>query len=226
MADESVPFIEIDFTAKSTDGTVFDTTSLDVAKEHQLEGRGRFVPLISPLAQGYLLEGLYEFLQDKKEGSYSIDIPAEKAFGAKDPRKIKLIGLGKFRENDMRPYPGLEVDVDGRRGVVRSVNSGRVLVDFNHPMAGKDVVYDVELKRFVEDPGECFGSLLLLILGIPSSRVTSTLDGRKLSVVIEVQQRVPDAMFAELAKMGSELIASVDEIVVEQKVPDSPGKSE
>lgn len=212
----SVPFIEIDFTARS-EGAIFDTTRPDVAQAAGLQGRGA-APLVSPLAEGYLLEGLYEFLKDKKEGTYSIDIPAEKAFGKKDAKKIRLVGLGKFRQNDMKPYPGMEVEVDNARGVVRSVSSGRVLVDFNHPLAGKAVSYDVELKRFVSDPGECFAALLNLLLGMPKDRVSSRVEGSKLTVTVSLKQQVPDAMFSELATMGSELIEGVDEIVVEQKV--------
>lgn len=216
MADTKVPFVEIDFTARS-DGRVFDTTKRDVAESEGL-GQGRFKPLISPLERGYLLEGLYEFLKDKTEGSYTVEIGPEKAFGAKDPKKTKLLSLGKFRQNDMKPYPGLEVEVDGARGVVKNVSSGRVIVDFNHPMAGKTVVYEVELKRFVTDPGECFKALLRLILSVPEELVSAERDGSKLNVVISLKRQVPDAMFAEIAKMGSELIEGVDEIVVEQKV--------
>lgn len=216
MADESVPFIEIDFTARGPDGAVFDTTELAVAQAEGLEGRGRFKPLVTPLAHGYLLEGLYDALKDKKKGSYTVEMPAEKAFGRKDPKRIKLISLSKFRANDMRPYPGMEVEVDGERGVVRSVNSGRVLVDYNHPMAGKRVTYELELKRFVTDPGECFTALLELVLGVPSSMVTSELDGKALKVTLSVHEKVPDAMFTEIAKIGAQLIEGVETIEIEQ----------
>jgi FKBP-type peptidyl-prolyl cis-trans isomerase 2 len=215
----SVPFIEIDFTARS-DGAVFDTTRIEVAQAEGLEGKGRFKPLISPLAPGYLLEGLYDFLKDKKEGSYSVEIAPEKAFGKKDPRKTKLLGLGKFREHDMNPYPGMEVEVDNARGVVRSVSSGRVLVDFNHPVAGRTVTYDIELNRFVTDPGECFKALLHLILSVPEEIVSTEQDGKKLVVTITLTKQVPDAMFAEIANIGSELIGGIDDIVVEQKISD------
>lgn len=216
MADESVPFIEIDFTARGPDGAVFDTTSFAVAQAEGLEGRGRFKPLVTPLAEGYLLEGLYEFLKGKKEGSYSVGIPAEKAFGRKDPKRIKLISLSKFRANDMKPYPGMEVEVDGERGVVKSVSSGRVLVDYNHPMASRDVTYEVEVKGFVTDPGVCFTALLELVLGVPESMVTTELDGKTLKVTLSVHEKVPDSMFTEIAKMGAELIEGVDAIEVEQ----------
>ena len=214
---DSVAFIEIDFTARS-EGVVFDTTLREVAQAEGLEGRGRFEPLIAPLAPGYLLEGLFEFLQGKKEGSYTIEIPAEKAFGKKDAKKIKLVSLGKFRKNEMNPYPGMEVEVDQMRGVVKSVSSGRVLVDFNHPMAGKTVEYTVELKRYVTDPGECFASLLNLIIGMPRTLVTATQSEKKLSVVVTLKEQVPGAMFSELARMGAELIDGIDEITVEQKI--------
>ena len=213
---DSVPFIEIDFTARDEEGEVFDTTKLDVAKQEGLQGRGRFKPMRAPLKEGYLLKGLYDFLKDKKKGSYTVELEPEQAFGKKDGKLIKLISAGKFRDADMTPRPGLEVEVDNRRGVVRSVSGGRVLVDFNHPMAGKTVVYEIEHHGFVEDPGECFKALMQLVLNVPPSMLTTEMDGTTLKVMIEVHQKVPDAMFAEIGRIGAEMIEGVEKVEIEQ----------
>jgi FKBP-type peptidyl-prolyl cis-trans isomerase 2 len=45
----------------------------------------------------------------------------------------------------MTPYPGMIVSVNRLRGKVLSVSGGRVRVDFNHPLAGKTLRFDVEV---------------------------------------------------------------------------------
>ncbi|MFB6147575.1 MAG: peptidylprolyl isomerase, partial [Candidatus Nanohaloarchaea archaeon] len=50
--------------------------------------------------------------------------------------------------------PGEEIMIGQQRGKVQSVNSGRVRVDFNHPLAGKDLEYWVRVNEKVEDDEE------------------------------------------------------------------------
>ena len=46
------------------------------------------------------------------------------------------------------------MNFDGRVGKVLSVSGGRVLIDFNHPLAGKDLVYEIDIKRKIDDLNE------------------------------------------------------------------------
>ena len=48
----------------------------------------------------------------------------------------------------------LQINVEGRIGHVRKVGGGRAIVDFNHPFSGKDVTYNVTVKRLVTDKKE------------------------------------------------------------------------
>lgn len=155
-------FVELDFTA-TADGKVFDTTNPTIAKENALEGDAK--PLIVPIGFSkfsYLPKGLEEFLLGKKIGKYKTTIPAEKAFGNKIPGLLRLYSLAAFKSFDITPEPGLTVNIDGNFGIIKTVSSGRVLVDFNHPLAGKEVFYDLEVKRVVDDITEKVKALIRL----------------------------------------------------------------
>jgi len=160
MAIEKGQFIELDYTGKLEDGTVFDTTSKAVAEKAGLNPKAQYKPAIICIGEAQLLPGLDEFLLSKGLGKHTCELPAEKAFGKKDAKLLKLIPLSKFKKAKIEPFPGLEVNIDNHYGIVRSVSGGRVTVDFNHPLAGKDLTYDLDAKRVVEDKAEQVAALL------------------------------------------------------------------
>jgi peptidylprolyl isomerase len=59
-----------------------------------------------------------------------------------------------FREHNISPIPGSSLNFDGRIAKVLSVSGGRVIVDFNSPLAGKKVIYEIKILRKIEDINE------------------------------------------------------------------------
>ena len=80
-------------------------------------------------------------------------------------------------------------------GMVKSVSSGRTVVDFNHPLAGKDVVYDIKLNKTVTDKKVQLSSVLRVLLGMRDPKVE--LIGNKAKVQIP---ELPKQILDELAK--------------------------
>ena len=99
------------------------------------------------------MKSLEDQIVGKKQAKHTFSINAEDAFGKKDAKMIQLIPMSKFRQQKIQPIPGLQLNIDGSFGVV-TVSGGRCLVDFNHPLAGKDLVYDVKINKIVEDDKE------------------------------------------------------------------------
>ena len=60
----------------------------------------------------------------------------------------------EFTKQKIQPMPGMQLNLDGFMGRIISVTGGRTLVDFNNPLAGKDLVYEVEIKRKITDKKE------------------------------------------------------------------------
>ncbi len=157
MANEHVvqtgDFIELNYTAKvSSRGFVFDTTVEADAKTAGVYSKSvTYKPLIVKLGEGQLLPGLEEALIGKKLGKHSIHLIAEKAFGKKNAKLLRLVSIKEFHKNQIQPMIGLEVELDGNKGIVRTVNGGRVIVDFNHPLSSQDLDYDVDVLSVVSD---------------------------------------------------------------------------
>lgn len=141
----------IDFTCKVKElDKVIDTTIEEVAKKEGLfREETVYEPTLVAVGEGWVVQGLDEDLLKLDENeSATIEVPPEKGAGLRDPSKVKLMPLRLFK--DTSPRPGMEVEVGGRRAIVRSVGSGRVQVDFNPPLAGKTLVYDVTIKKVLK----------------------------------------------------------------------------
>jgi len=150
-------FVEIDFTGKIKDGAVFDSTMKDELEKlhnghsHEIEAR----PLIFCLGQGMFLESIDSFLVGKEtEKTYDIELAPEKAFGQRDAKLVQMIPMDVFRKQKINPAPGFSLNFDGRVGKILTVSGGRVMVDFNHSLAGKTVEYKITVLRVVTDTNE------------------------------------------------------------------------
>jgi FKBP-type peptidyl-prolyl cis-trans isomerase SlyD len=150
-------FIEIEFTGKANN-EIFDTTKKTEAKKIGIEADVN--PIIVSVGNEMLLKGLDENLEGKEiERQYSIKITPEKAFGSRNPSLIKTIPIKVFQEKNMNPVPGLTLQMDDYLAKVLSVSGGRVIVDFNNPLAGKEIEYEFKILRKVEDIREKINAL-------------------------------------------------------------------
>ncbi len=150
-------FIEIEFTGKLKDtGEIFDSNVKENLKKMNFDVEVK--PYIYSLGNGMFLKGIDEFLIGKpipkKPVEYTIELSPEKAFGKKNPELIQTISIRVFKSSQTKPYPGAVFSFDGKLGKVISVSGGRVVVDFNSPVAGKEVVYEIRILRKVDDVNE------------------------------------------------------------------------
>lgn len=141
-------FIELEFIGKTIDGEVFDSnikSELD-----KIHSKAIAKPFVFSLGQKMFLPAIEEFLIGKNLGKYEITLEPENAFGNRDSKMIQLIPESVFRQHNVRPIAGYVFNFDGKLAKILSVNGGRVRVDFNNPLAGKTVVYNLEVKRIVD----------------------------------------------------------------------------
>jgi len=156
-------FVLIDFVARVKEsGEVFSTTLAERAKKERIFREGEvYEPMLVAVGEGWVLKGLDEGLVGLEVGKESpVEFPPEKGFGPRDPAKLKMVPLRKFEAEDMTPRPGLTVEIDGKLAVIRSVGAGRVQVDFNPPLAGKTLVYNVAVKKVLETKEEKIKALI------------------------------------------------------------------
>src|SRR3989338_6172753 len=142
--------ILVDYTGKDLiSNRVFDTTVEAKAKESNLfDARIIYKPVPIILGRHEMLNSLEDELEKMNVGeTKKIVLPPKKGFGDRDARNIRLASLKDFREHQLAPYPGMIVEVNGAQGKVQSVSGGRVRIDFNHPLAGKELENEVSIRK-------------------------------------------------------------------------------
>jgi len=147
-------FFEIEYTGKvREDNLIFDTTDEKTAKDNNIHNPNmKYGPVTICIGENQIIKGLDNKLTGKETGkSCTIELGPEEGFGKKTTKLIQLIPTARFRKEKINPMPGLQVNIDGIIGIVRTVTGGRTIIDFNHPLAGKDIVYEVKLNKLVTD---------------------------------------------------------------------------
>ncbi len=149
-------FLLVNFTLKVKEsGETVDTTYDAVAKDtHLHREESTYGPRFIILGEGWLPKGLEDSLVGLDIGKQTtVELPPDKGFGTRDPAKMRLVPLRRFREQGV-PSPGAQIELDGRAATVRAVGAGRVQVDYNHPLAGRTLIYEVSIEKVVEDDTE------------------------------------------------------------------------
>src|SRR5881296_3357978 len=162
MAAKPGDFLLVNYTLKVKEsGETVDTTFDSVAKDAHIHREdSTFGPKFIILGEGWLPKGLEESLVGLDPGTNkTVELTPEKGFGNRDPGKMRLVPLRRFRDKEY-PTPGQQVEFDGRPAVVRAVGAGRVQVDYNHPLAGRTLVYDVSIDKVLENENEKILSLI------------------------------------------------------------------
>jgi peptidylprolyl isomerase len=163
MALQKGDFILIDYTAKVKEtNEVFDTTNEETAKKEHLHKEGEvYEPKLIVIGEGWMLKTLDESLTTMEPGkAASVEIPPDKAFGPRDPEKIKRVPLKQLTAKGVNPTIGMRTEYGGKNATIRSIGAGRVLLDFNPPLAGKTLVYEVTVQKRLETDEERIAALI------------------------------------------------------------------
>jgi len=197
-------FLLLDYTAKVKEtGETFDTTNQETAKSERLYKEGEiYEPKLIVVGEGWLLKTVDDALPTLKlNKSQTIEIPPDKAFGPRDPEKLKTIPLKRLRDKGITPQLGQRIEYDKKLATIRTLGAGRVTLDFNPPLAGKTLVYEVVAKKKLKTPEEKIAALIHR--RIPVIDITKfQLDITKTQTTIHVPE---DAFYLEglqLAKRG------------------------
>ena len=126
--------VKVHYTGRLDDNTVFDSSA---DRE----------PLSAELGKGMLIPGFEEGLQGMKVGEKkTITIPAEQAYGPVRPEMTQEIEKSFVPEG---VQAGQQLVSEGPKGqmivTVAEVKEETVVLDANHPLAGKDLIFDLEV---------------------------------------------------------------------------------
>lgn len=161
-------FVTINYVARVKDTMeVFDTTIEDVARQEGIHTENAaFGPVTIVMGAGHVIRGLEKALLTMEVGEEKeVDINPEEAFGKRNRSQITTVLLREFKKRGVFPRVGMRMEINNKWATVRSISSGRVILDFNHPLSGKVLHYSVQILNKVEEPRDKIKALLT-IMGI------------------------------------------------------------
>lgn len=129
--------VQVHYTGKLQDGTVFDS-SIDRT------------PLQFTLGQGQVIPGFEQAVVGMEQGAEkTTQIPSDEAYGPRRDDMMLTVERTQF-PNDIEPEVGQQLQVrqgDGQPIPVRVANvlDDHVVLDANHPLAGEDLTFDIQL---------------------------------------------------------------------------------
>jgi FKBP-type peptidyl-prolyl cis-trans isomerase 2 len=129
--------VKVHYTGTLENGEVFDTS-----KEKE--------PLEFQLGQGQLIPGFEKAVIGMSEGdSTTVDIPSDEAYG--EVREDLIINVPKNQlPDDVEPQVGMQLQVNQQNGQpipvrITEIKEEELILDANHPLAGKDLTFEIEL---------------------------------------------------------------------------------
>ncbi len=182
-------FIELNYTGKLKDGSVFDSTKQEIVKNAK--------PIKICVGLGMVIKGLDKALIGKKPTKFSVEIKPEEAFGERKSSLIKTFPVSAFSDKRML-VKGAVLNIEGVLAKVVNVAGGRVTLDLNHPLAGKTVIYDVEILKKIQDVKEKTDILAKHFLGMLGSYEISV--GDNIKIKLKLKQGVNKEKTSEIIK--------------------------
>ncbi|MGC8662586.1 MAG: FKBP-type peptidyl-prolyl cis-trans isomerase [Candidatus Micrarchaeia archaeon] len=162
MAFKEGDFIEFEYTAwRVADNSMVFTTDKKKAEENGIYHKdAKYGPQLLILGKGNAIKGLENAIKGMSiNETKKIEISPQEAFGERNSDLVRIMPLSDFRNKDITPYPGLQLEIDEHIATVKSVNSGRVLVDLNHPLAGEKLLYEVKVDKLITGEKEKIDAL-------------------------------------------------------------------
>ncbi len=213
MAIKEGDFIRLSYTGRVGDN-VFDTTDENEAKKAGIHSPGAvYGPVTICVGQKHVILGLDEDLVGKDAGTDdTVTVPPEKAFGERDPKRIKSFPKSQFKE---KPVRGMSVRLEEEgEGTVVDVIGSKVIVDFNAPLAGQTLTYSYKIEDMVTDPLDQLKGLVRLYAG---KDLEIAMDDGKATITLPpgiIYDRRWLLWRGRIIHEGFELIGGISEIVL------------
>lgn len=232
MTFDKGSLILLDYTARIKDnGEIFETTIEEDAKKSNLyDPTRKYEPRLISVGEGWVLKGLDEALTSTDVGQkLSIEISPDKGFGERDTNKVRMIPQRKLGEKANEVKVGDVVELDDRTGIIRYIGSGRVQIDYNHRLASRILVYDVNVVKKIESNEDKIKYLLKRRLPIDDEK--AKFDYNNDTVIIELSEDISllDGLQIIKKAVSTDMFKFVDglnkitfqEVYLSQKAKDS-----
>ncbi|MCB0262139.1 MAG: peptidylprolyl isomerase [Calditrichaeota bacterium] len=133
--------VRVHYTGKLIDGSIFDSS---VNSE----------PMEFTIGDGRLIAGFDNAVNGMSIGqTKTINIPSDEAYGPRYDELVQIVDRSDLPE-DMEPAIGQRLEAVQENGnvinvIVSQVEADKITIDANHPLAGEDLVFDLELVEIL-----------------------------------------------------------------------------
>ncbi|MEM0141649.1 MAG: peptidylprolyl isomerase [Thermoplasmatales archaeon] len=225
---EKGDIIKLQMDTFTDDGKLVETTEESKAKEAGIfDDHYVYRPLLTIVGSGRLFNDLEEDLAKANVGEErEVIVPPERAFGLRDTNNVKVTSYREVERalrdeerrkgnnnSDVAPEPGMTVRMGDKYGKILTVTAGRVVVDFNHPLAGKTIKYKYKILEKIEGEDKKIQSIIEI--NFPKDN-----DKFKIEVGDEITITIPDSAKIEdswlLAKFA--IVGAIREYVVNKTI--------
>jgi FKBP-type peptidyl-prolyl cis-trans isomerase 2 len=190
MAFKEGDFLEVEYSAwRTADNQLLSTTDKAKAETAGIYQKEiKYGPVLVVLGSGGIVKGVDNALRGMSLNEVKkVTLKPADAFGERNENLVRVMPLSEFKKRDIDPYPGMRVNLDEATATVKSVNSGRVVVDANHPEAGAEITYEVKVVKHIADEKEKIKSLGRTY-GVEPEKITITQGTAELAYGEKVQK--------------------------------------
>ncbi len=206
-------FVTVEYIGKIKDsGKIFDLTNEDVAKQlGMFNTQSNFGARTICVGENQILKGIDKILPGKEIGKpFAVEVAPNEAFGSKDSKLLKVMATQELLKQKIQPFPGLQINASGLLGTVRSVNIGRTTVDFNHPLAGKTLLYEVTITKKVDDPQEKLDGLVKNIINVRKEEYSIKNEDKKYTLTFKNGVAFPQMFKDDFVKKVKKFIPEIE----------------
>jgi FKBP-type peptidyl-prolyl cis-trans isomerase 2 len=133
---ESGDTVRFNFVGRFEDGSIFDTSDEPISME---------------IGTGKLIKGLDKEILGMTQGEEKeVTVSPEEGYGLEDPSFVRTIPLEAFKTNNIEPQIGMMLRTPHGDCHITSVSDKDVEVDYNHPLAGKTLIFDIKIEEIIK----------------------------------------------------------------------------
>ena len=222
-------FIKLDYEMSVGDEKKIVATNLEkVAKDNGIfDEKMRYRDAVLVVGSENIFKEINESFKNAEVGKETeVSIKSEDAYGARDPKNIRVHTIREFQRHNIDPVIGEEITLNNKQGRVMSVTPGRVLVDYNHQWAGKDVYYKYTVKEVIIDKLEKIKSIVDMNYTMEPEKFEFSLKGDEAVIVIPEEAKFDPVWIESKFRIVNEVrkyLPDVDVSIVEKYLkPEKP----
>lgn len=154
--------VAVNYTLTLANGEVKDTSFKDIAEKNSIVATGRtYEPLKFTLGQKQMIPGFEQgVLGMKAKESKKITVSPDQGYGTKNDKLVQSVSGSIFKDANITPKVGDVFNFQFAPGKVLAISGDMIQIDFNHPLAGETLTFDVTIESITKAVAATTGTMV------------------------------------------------------------------